>query len=168
MSSEPLQSIPKERFRSFIVFSCWLSLLTLTLGSIGFYFGYQSYVVKAPGEHISEDYIKSIMTQESPILYLGGEELGMLYENKYRIYIPYDQIPKAWINALVAVEDQAFYDHHGINPYNIIGSMVSNIKAGRIVRGGSTLTQQTAKNLYNRGKRVENNQTQIVNYLIRI
>ena len=106
-----------------------------------------------------------IMTQESPILYKDGEELGMLYENKYRIYIPYEEIPEGWVQALVAVEDQAFMTHHGINPYNIVGSMVANIKAGRIVRGGSTLTQQTAKNLYNRGKRVEENQVKIVEYL---
>ena len=105
------------------------------------------------------------MTQESPIPYKDGEELGMLYENKYRIYSPVEEIPEDWVQALVAVEDQDFYDHNGINPYNIVGSMIANIKAGRIVRGGSTLTQQTAKNLYNRGKRVEENQVKIAEYL---
>ena len=65
-------------------------MVALTISVIfaiaGSYFGYQKYVVADPGDHISSKYINSIMTQESPILYKDGEELGMLYENKYRIY----------------------------------------------------------------------------------
>ena len=164
-TSTPKKSNLKKRIRTFLWRISILGVVLLIVGSIGGYVGYQEYVIKNPGEHISSKYIQSIMTQESPILYKEGEELGMLYENKYRIYIPYDEIPKYWVQALVAVEDQSFYEHHGINPYNIVGSMVSNIKAGRIVRGGSTLTQQTAKNLYNRGQRVEENQVKIAEYL---
>ena len=164
-TSTPKKSNIKKRIRTFFWRSSILGVVFLIISSIGGYVGYQKYVIKDPGEHISSEYIQSIMTQESPILYKKGEELGMLYENKYRIYIPYNDIPKYWVQALVAVEDQSFYEHHGINPYNIVGSMVSNIKAGRIVRGGSTLTQQTAKNLYNRGQRVEDNQVKIAKYL---
>ena len=65
-------------------------------------------------------------------------------------YIPYEEIPEGWVQALVAVEDQAFYDHHGINPYNIVGSMVANIKAGRIVRGGSTNSTNSKKSVQSR------------------
>src|SRR5699024_8054559 len=51
-------------------------------------------------------------------------------------------------DAFVAVEDERFYEHSGIDPLSIVGSMITNIEQGSIFRGGSTLTQQLARNTY--------------------
>jgi len=52
------------------------------------------------------------------------------------------------IHAVVAAEDKRYYGHFGIDPIGITRAMVANIRAGRLVQGGSTLTQQVAKNVY--------------------
>jgi len=52
------------------------------------------------------------------------------------------------IHAVVAAEDKRYYDHFGIDPIGITRAMVANLRAGRLVQGGSTLTQQVAKNVY--------------------
>ncbi len=71
-------------------------------------------------------------------------ELGA--EKRYPISI--DQMPPYVYQAVVAVEDARFYEHSGIDPWGIARAMVSNIKAGRMVEGGSTLTQQLVKVIY--------------------
>ncbi len=58
------------------------------------------------------------------------------------------QIPELTQNAFIAVEDARFYKHFGLDPVRIIAAAWNNIKAGKIVQGGSTITQQTVKNLY--------------------
>ncbi len=57
-------------------------------------------------------------------------------------------VPQSLTDAIIAVEDQRFYSHFGVDPVGIARAMVANIKAGGIVQGGSTLTQQLIKNLY--------------------
>ena len=71
-------------------------------------------------------------------------ELGA--ERRYPISI--DQMPPYVYQAVVAVEDARFYEHSGIDPWGIARAMVSNIKAGKMVEGGSTLTQQLVKVIY--------------------
>jgi len=65
-----------------------------------------------------------------------------------RIPVELDDIPDALVQAVLAVEDQRFYDHFGLDMRRIAGAMVANVRAGGISQGGSTLTQQLAKNLY--------------------
>ncbi len=52
------------------------------------------------------------------------------------------------LHAIIATEDKRFYDHFGVDPRGIARAMYENIKAGRFVQGGSTLTQQVAKNVF--------------------
>jgi membrane peptidoglycan carboxypeptidase len=77
----------------------------------------------------------------------------VFFDDAHRQYISYEQIPKSFVNALVASEDNRFFQHHGFDPISISRAAVRNYKAGRVVEGGSTLTQQTAKNLFKRSGR---------------
>ncbi|MBD1389946.1 penicillin-binding protein 1B [Neiella sp. HB171785] len=64
-----------------------------------------------------------------------------------RIWIDLQQVPEQLIELLLLVEDRGFYQHWGVNPIAIARAMVANLQAGHTVQGGSTLTQQLAKNL---------------------
>lgn len=63
-------------------------------------------------------------------------------------YMPLDQLPKYVQEAVVATEDRRFFVHHGVDPAGMIRAMFANLRAGRFAQGGSTLTQQLAKNLF--------------------
>lgn len=57
-------------------------------------------------------------------------------------------VPAHLVNAILAVEDRRFYSHFGVDVFGLLRAFVQNIIAGRVVQGGSTLTQQLAKNLF--------------------
>lgn len=63
-------------------------------------------------------------------------------------FVKYEDLPKDLIDATVAVEDHRFWEHGAIDPIGIARAIFSNIKAKNAVEGGSSITQQTAKNLY--------------------
>lgn len=63
-------------------------------------------------------------------------------------YVPLDLLPHYVADAVIATEDQRFYDHHGVDPFGMVRAAITNLREGRTVQGGSTLTQQLAKNLY--------------------
>lgn len=63
-------------------------------------------------------------------------------------YVSLDEISKEYIDALLASEDAVFYEHHGFNPMSTFRALLTNIQEGYFAEGGSTITQQLAKNLY--------------------
>jgi len=79
-------------------------------------------------------------------VYNTDGELIAEYADEHRILTPFNEIPKRLINAFLAAEDQQFYEHPGINPARILSAALANLKAGHTVQGGSTITQQVAKN----------------------
>jgi len=107
-----------------------------------------------PGDEISEQNIRNILGRESPVLYNDGTTpLGLFFADAHRKYIYYNEIPKQFIDALIAAEDNRFFTHFGFDAMGIVRAAVKNVQAGRVVQGGSTLTQQTAKNLFKREDR---------------
>ncbi|MFQ5581205.1 MAG: penicillin-binding protein 1A [Mariprofundaceae bacterium] len=73
-------------------------------------------------------------------------ELVAEYADEHRILTPLEEIPARVRNAFLAAEDQQFYQHPGINPARIVSAAIANLRAGRTIQGGSTITQQVAKN----------------------
>jgi penicillin-binding protein 1B len=65
-----------------------------------------------------------------------------------RLFVRTPEMPASIVDALILVEDRSFYDHYGVNPFAIARAALVNISAGRTVQGGSTLTQQLAKNFF--------------------
>ncbi|MEZ5691877.1 MAG: PBP1A family penicillin-binding protein [Rickettsiales bacterium] len=76
-----------------------------------------------------------------------GEIIGS-FGDVYGEYIPYSELPRSLIDAVVATEDRSFFQHFGIDPIGLARATITNISAGRVVQGGSTITQQVAKNVF--------------------
>jgi len=134
-----------------------LFFVLLALGGLGAAaagFCYYWYVIAHPGDMVSEEYITGILGRESHVYYNDGKTvLGVFFDQSHRQYVQYRDIPKNFIKALTAAEDSRFFDHFGLDPKGIVRAALKNARAGRVVEGGSTLTQQTAKNLYQRADR---------------
>ena len=63
-------------------------------------------------------------------------------------FVPYDQLPQTYINAVLSVEDSRFVHHHGVDPLSIARALWADLRSGTLAEGGSTITQQLAKNVY--------------------
>lgn len=71
-----------------------------------------------------------------------------LYATTRRTNLAFDSIPRGFVNALIATEDRAFYDHWGVHLMRIVKAAIKNVFALRAKEGASTITQQLARNLY--------------------
>ncbi len=88
--------------------------------------------------------------KQLPLTRLEPVLIGGIYpkDNEDRDLIQLSEAPSYLVDALIAIEDRSYYSHHGISFRGIARAMVANVKAGRFVQGGSTLTQQLIKNFY--------------------
>lgn len=128
----------------------FLLILLAALGAGSFYY----FIVLAPAPETEEAAISEILGRESPVYYRDGQtKLGVIFEGIHRQYVSYEDIPKAFVSALLAAEDKQFFHHVGFEISGIIRASIANLRAGRVVQGGSTITQQTAKNLFKRESR---------------
>ena len=94
--------------------------------------------------------INSSLNQTSTIYDNDGNLMEKIQSTsgEYRTIVSLDKMPEHLLEAFISIEDERFYDHIGVDPKGILGSAMENFKAGGIVRGASTITQQLVKNLY--------------------
>src|SRR5437867_10083098 len=81
-------------------------------------------------------------------IYDDNDELLSELHVERRIFVPLAQIPLTLRDAIIATEDRRFYSHWGLDPIGIARAIVQNYRRGRIVEGGSTITQQLTKVLF--------------------
>src|SRR5258706_5715017 len=101
-----------------------------------------------PGSLPSVSQLERFDASEGTKVYDDNDELITEFHVERRIFVPLAQIPKALREAIIATEDARFYSHYGVDPMGIARAVYQNFRRGRIVEGGSTITQQLAKVLF--------------------
>jgi len=135
----------KGRFKRFIL-NAFLALsgLGLLVFFVGAGYIYFKYSDGLPDVLELKNYQPSTISR----VYDDQDDLLAEFYIEKRILIPFREIPLRMKQATLAVEDSNFYYHFGLDPKAIVRAMIKNIQAGRIVEGGSTITQQLAKTLF--------------------
>ncbi len=111
------------------------------------------YVVSQTRNFSGIENIKQFQPNLPARLYdINGELIAELFQEK-RDIISFEKLPKNLINAFLATEDKDFYRHIGLNPAAMARAFFKNLAAGKVVQGGSTITQQLAKRLFTTGER---------------
>ncbi|MGB0712385.1 MAG: penicillin-binding protein 1B [Gammaproteobacteria bacterium] len=94
--------------------------------------------------------VQTVAGEDLGILRLDPVNIGGIYPaaGEDRILVRLEQVPKPLIDALIETEDRGFRSHFGVDPRGIARALWANIRAGGVVQGGSTLTQQLVKNFF--------------------
>ena len=130
------------KWLSMAVFSIFIT--TLLIGFIGILAIYYTFTDELPDVRVLKSFEPSTVT----LMYSDQDKLiAELYLEK-RIVVPLNKIPTQLKQAALAVEDANFYRHMGIDLKAVFRAFLTNMKAGRVVEGGSTITQQLSKTLF--------------------
>ena len=130
--------------RRVIVVGLWSILILLTIGlgaAAGIFAGFLRDLPSLDGV---EEYQPSIATT----LYTDRDEPFHSFYEQRRTLVPLTKIPIQLKQAVLAVEDSQFYEHHGLSPRAIARALIMNVVARRRAQGGSTITQQLARGLF--------------------
>jgi penicillin-binding protein 1A len=92
--------------------------------------------------------LETFQPMQGTKVYDDNDELLTEFHVERRIFVPLAQIPRALRDAVLATEDRRFYHHWGIDPIGIARAVWQNYRRGRVVEGGSTITQQLTKVLF--------------------
>ncbi len=139
--------MPRKLLKRILLTLLALGLLAL-IGVVSFYF-----LVKAEafGPLPSSEELTEIRNAEASLVYgSDGQMIGRLFSEN-RTNTTFEELPPHLVNALIATEDARFYEHEGVDKRSMLRVVVKSILLGdESAGGGSTLTQQLAKNLYGR------------------
>jgi penicillin-binding protein 1A len=110
-------------------------------------FGIWVLSVAAEAPPISE--LKPIDRGTNSVVFAAdGSRLGYIQSDQSRTPVPIEKIPGVMKEATVAIEDERFYEHDGVDLNAILRAAIRNLEAGETIQGGSTITQQLVRNLY--------------------
>jgi penicillin-binding protein 1A len=139
--SRKKKSKPTRRRRGLLLLAIAvpLALLALTAAGGAVYFG----------SSCDLSSLQPVQQAQSSLVYgANGSLIGVLPAVENRTEVGRDAISPWMPKATVAIEDRRFYHHGGVDPVGILRALVADVSAGRIVQGGSTITQELVRNLY--------------------
>jgi penicillin-binding protein 1A len=133
---------PRRRRSGFRIFSLLLTLLFwgVFAGALGFGYLWMSLDQKGLFQIPAREPGMMVLAADGTVL----AERGAFFGDDVRIA----ELPAYVAQAIIAIEDRRYRSHFGVDPWGLARAMVENLRAGRVVQGGSTLTQQLAKNLF--------------------
>jgi penicillin-binding protein 1A len=117
----------------------------VAMALVGAYAAYRTtrFVVSFAGEFDRATELAHILPRaQSTIVMDRHQRPAFTFYAEQRINIPVERVSRHMLDAIVAVEDRRFYSHYGVDPVRIAGAALTNVRAGRIREGGSTITQQ--------------------------
>lgn len=126
----------------FVLALAGVTLATMVFGAIYWHFSRN-----LPSIITVQDYRPPIVSQVIVSDGKKAEVIGEFFKTERRYLVPYEQIPDRLVKAFISAEDDQFFQHQGINLASIIRAAIANFRAGHVVQGGSTITQQVAKSL---------------------
>lgn len=85
------------------------------------------------------------LPESSLVFDRDGRPIAVLFADEDREPVDLDEVPQHVIDAVLAIEDQNFYEHHGVDWKGTLRALVRNVEEGEVVQGGSTITQQLVK-----------------------
>ncbi|MFH1612690.1 MAG: PBP1A family penicillin-binding protein [bacterium] len=138
----------KIKYKKFI-FAFLITAMFAIISAFATSLSFAIYFKNLPDVSVLENYQPDL---SSKIFSDKGEIIAHLGTQK-RILVPLKEIPKKLIQATIATEDASFYKHKGINAKGILRAVFTDVLAGKIVEGGSSITQQLAKQLFLTNKR---------------
>ena len=147
MSENNKKTKKKGKLTTFKVIK--ILMIVLIIGGIlagGLIAGAVLSIVKDAPE-IDPSNITASLAQTSSILDIDGNMIEKIQAPEFRTVVSLSKMPKHLLDAFIAIEDERFEKHIGVDPYGILAAMLDNIKSGSL-RGASTITQQLARNLY--------------------
>src|SRR5690606_32964386 len=94
------------------------------------------------------DMLRGYMPDEaSVVMDRNGDEIAKLFVTR-RVYIGLDSLPRHVGDAFIAIEDQRFWNHGGVDVQRVFGAMLQNVRSGGVQEGASTITMQLARNIF--------------------
>ena len=123
-----------------VVLGAVISLVVMSFGL---------WVLSVAAEAPPIEQLQPVDNGSNSIIYAAdGSRLGYIQSDEARTPIPIDQIPEDLQHATVAIEDERFYEHNGVDLEGVARAAFENLEAGEVKQGGSTITMQLARNLY--------------------
>lgn len=146
MSNNKYRRKPRFTLKKLLVITLMTVLISLTLfaGSVGLAF--VNILTSAP--EIDPYSINSGFEETSLIFDKDKNLLEKVETAEYRTFVKLNKVPQFLKDAFISIEDERFYEHPGVDPKGILSSLYENFKAGGVVRGASTITQQLIKNTF--------------------
>src|SRR4029079_17750459 len=116
-----------------------IAMLVATVLTVGF-------VVSILRDVPDREALRNIVAMaHAPTILDASNQHAFTIFREQRVEVPLSRVSKRLVDAILAIEDQRFYDHNGVDVVRVAGAALNNVLEGRLAQGGSTLTQQLAR-----------------------